>query len=94
MKMLRHVFQQFFREASVQQLERLPEISRGLSDAIPPVRLVKFQHPEGVQESFWIHAIFYDPFRVVSSLRHYRGCRRVAPQPPANFWQAFGLQPA
>ena len=91
--MTRHDFQLLLREAQVQQPERLPEISRGLSKAIPPVSLVKFQHPEGVQELFGIRAVFCDPFRVVSSLCHYRGYRRVAPQPPANFWQAAGLLP-
>jgi hypothetical protein len=91
--MTRHAFQQFFGEASTQQPGGLPEISRGLSGAIPPENIANTLHPEWVQEAIFNNGYFCDPSRVVSISRHFWGCRRVAPQPPANFWQAFGLRP-
>src|SRR5262245_20066875 len=33
------------------------------------------------------------PLRYLISLSGYRGYRRCAPQPPANFWQPSGLRP-
>lgn len=91
---MRYLFRIFSSSCRLQQPERLQDISRGLKPLlrlIPPVNVVRIQHPEGVPERFWNRAICCDPFRVVAILRCNRGYRRVAPQPPANFWQAVGL---
>ena len=57
-------------ECSPEQPEGLPEISRGLSAATPPVAFGITMHPEGVPESFATgRTSFCDPFRVVFVFR-------------------------
>ena len=78
----------------------LPDISRGLSASDTPGTPSKTNRtPEGWQNRAPI------PYRrhTIAHLGHpsgvreiclsgYRGCRRCAPRPPANFWQPSGLR--
>jgi hypothetical protein len=68
---------------------RLPAISRGLSKAIPPELSPIEPHPEGVPAA--MKPLLCDPSGVRLCLR-FRGCRRGAPQPPANGWHRSAMR--
>ena len=75
------------------QSEGLSEISRGSSEATPPEPdQNKSSIPEGCQSDvFFLMRNFWHPFRVLGFCDRLPGVS-AAPQPPANFWQSFGLR--
>jgi len=89
------------RRVAASQPGGLPDISRVLSVATPPVAVRNTSRtPEGCQNRLTV-----SPPSVVTDLWHPsgvraiglstgRGHRRYAPQPPAGLWQPAGLRSA
>jgi len=71
-----------------EQPEGLPEISPGLSEAIPRENAVKYLRPEGALEI--VNEPFRRPFRAEIKPDADQG-RRLSALPLANFPQAFSL---
>src|SRR5881628_1742324 len=79
----------------------LPDISRGLSAATPPVPIRnRNRTPEGCQNRLTVSrssvvvALWHPSGVREIHLSTDRGYRRCAPQPPANVWQPSGLRHA
>ena len=79
----------------------LPDISRGLSAATPPVPIRnRNRTPEGCQNRLMVSrssvvvALWHPSGVREIHLSTDRGYRRCAPQPPANVWQPSGLRHA
>src|SRR4051794_33481438 len=68
----------------------LPEISRGSSEATPPVN-VALTNPHPGRGARQLRARSGTPVGVRAASYVVRWCRRFAAQPPANLWQASGL---
>jgi hypothetical protein len=74
----------------------LAEISRGLSEAIPPVGVQSPRHSEGVLEGMAVRAP-RKPLRPLQGRARFVRLPGVSaalrlPQPPANFWQPSRLK--